>query len=97
MDPERQIQVSSRLSLGKYRLSRTLVHSRPQKRHLMPLLHIVMVLIVVGVLLWLVNRFIPMQGTIKSILNAVVIIVVVLWLLNIFGLFRSFQNIRIGS
>ena len=63
----------------------------------MPLLHIVMVLIVVGVLLWLVNRFIPMQGTIKSILNAVVIIVVVLWLLNIFGLFRSFQNIRIGS
>ena len=44
----------------------------------MPLLQIVIVLIVVGVLLWLVNRFIPMQGTIKGILNAVVIICVVL-------------------
>jgi hypothetical protein len=55
----------------------------------MPLLQIVMVLIVVGVLLWLVNRFIPMQGTIKSILNAIVVIAVVLWLLNVFGLFHS--------
>ena len=44
----------------------------------MPLLQLVMVLIVVGVLLWLVNRFVPMQGTIKSILNAVVVIAVVL-------------------
>jgi len=48
----------------------------------MPLLQVVMVLIVVGILLWLINRFIPMQGTIKSILNAVVVIAVVLWLLN---------------
>jgi hypothetical protein len=55
-----------------------------------------MVLIVVGVLLWLVNRFIPMQGTIKSILNAVVVIAVVLWLLNIFGLFHSLSRIHIG-
>lgn len=55
----------------------------------MPLLQIVIALIVVGVLLWLVNSFIPMQATIKSILNAVVIIVVVLWLLNVFGLFHS--------
>ena len=62
----------------------------------MPLLQIVMVLIVVGVLLWLVNRFIPMQGTIKSILNAVVVIAVVLWLLNVFGLFHSLSGIRIG-
>jgi uncharacterized membrane protein len=46
----------------------------------MPLIQILLVLIVVGVLLWLVNRFIPMQGTIKSILNAVVVIVLVLWL-----------------
>ena len=52
----------------------------------MPLLQIVIVLVVVGVLLWLVNSFIPMQGTIKSILNAVVVICVVLWLLNVFGL-----------
>ena len=65
-------------------------------QHLMPLLQIVMVLIVVGVLLWLINRFVPMQGTIKSILNAVVVIVVVLWLLNIFGLFHAFSNMRVG-
>jgi cation transporter-like permease len=63
----------------------------------MPLINIVIVLIVVGVLLWLVNRFIPMQGTIKSILNAVVVIAVVLWLLNVFGLFHSFANIHVGT
>jgi hypothetical protein len=62
----------------------------------MPLLQIVMVLIVVGVLLWLVNRFIPMAGSIKSILNAVVVICVVLWLLNVFGLFHSLSRIRVG-
>ncbi len=53
----------------------------------MPLIQLLEVLIVVGVLLWLVNRFIPMQGTIKSILNGVVVIAVVLWLLNVFVLF----------
>ena len=63
----------------------------------MPLLQILVVLIVVGLLLWLVNSFIPMQGTIKSILNAVVVIAVVLWLLNIFGLFHSFSGIHIGA
>jgi hypothetical protein len=56
-----------------------------------------MILIVVGVLLWLVNSFIPMQGTIKSILNAIVVIAVVLWLLNVFGLFHSLSGIRIGK
>jgi len=64
---------------------------------IMPLLQIVEVLIVVGVLLWLVNRFIPMQGSIKSILNGVVVIGVVLWLLNIFGLFHSLFNVHIGK
>jgi hypothetical protein len=63
----------------------------------MPLLQILIVLVVVGLLLWLVNSFIPMQGTIKSILNAVVVIAVVLWLLNIFGLFHSFSNLHIGA
>ena len=63
----------------------------------MPLLQLVMVLIVVGVLLWLVNRFIPMQGTIKSILNAVVVIAVVLWLLTVFGLFHAFSRIHVGA
>ncbi len=62
----------------------------------MPLLQLLATLVVIGVLLWLVN-LIPMQGTIKSILNAVVVIGVVLWLLNIFGLFHSFSHIRVGT
>jgi hypothetical protein len=62
----------------------------------MPLINLVAVLIVVGVLLWLVNRFIPMAGSIKSILNAVVVIVVIFWLLNVFGLVHSLSRIRIG-
>jgi hypothetical protein len=62
----------------------------------MPLLQIVMALIVVGVLLWLVDRFIPMQATIKSIVNAVVVIAVVVWLLNVFGLFNSLSRIHVG-
>jgi hypothetical protein len=63
----------------------------------MPLLQVVEILIVVGLLLWLVNRFIPMQGTIKSVLNGVVIVAVVLWILNIFGLFHSIARIHIGT
>jgi hypothetical protein len=63
----------------------------------MPLINIVIVLIVVGILLWLINRFIPMQGTIKSILNAVVVICVVLWLLNVFGVLAWLPHIRVGS
>ena len=51
----------------------------------MPLVTLIGVLIVVGVLLWLVNTYIPMDGKIKSILNAVVVICVVVWLLNVFG------------
>jgi hypothetical protein len=63
----------------------------------MPLIEVVVTLIVVGVLLWLVNRFIPMQSNIKSILNGVVVIAVVLWLLNIFGLFHSLSRIHVGT
>ncbi|HEX9657822.1 MAG TPA: Thivi_2564 family membrane protein [Bacteroidota bacterium] len=63
----------------------------------MPLIQLVMILIVVGILLWLVNSFIPMQATIKKIVNAVVVIALVLWLLNIFGLFDSLSNIHIGT
>jgi hypothetical protein len=63
----------------------------------MPLIQLVEALVVVGVLLWLVNRFIPMQGTIKSILNGVVVIAVVLWLLNAFGMFHSLSRIHVGS
>ncbi len=63
----------------------------------MPLLQVVVVLIVVGVLLWLVDRFIPMASSIKSILHAVVVIAVVLWLLNVFGLVHSLSTIHIGK
>ena len=50
----------------------------------MPILTILIVLIVAGVILWLVNSYIPMQRTIKNILNAVVVIILVVWLLNVF-------------
>ena len=63
----------------------------------MPLLQLLEVLVVVGVLLWLVNLFIPMQGTIKSILNGVVVIAVVLWIMNVFGLFHSLSRIHVGT
>jgi hypothetical protein len=63
----------------------------------MPLIQILEVLIMVGVLLWLVNRFIPMQGSIKSILNSVVVIALVLWLLNVFGLFHSLSRMHVGT
>jgi len=56
----------------------------------------VITLIVVGLLLWLVNRFIPMQGQIKGILNGVVVIVVVLWLMGLFGLFGYISQFRVG-
>jgi hypothetical protein len=62
----------------------------------MPLMQLVITLVVVGVLLWLVNRFIPMQSSIKSILNGVVVIAVVLWIVNLFGLFSSFSRIHVG-
>ena len=63
----------------------------------MPLVQVVMALIVVGVLLWLVNNFIPMAGSIKSILNAVVVIGVVIWLLNIFGFLHTVSRIHLRT
>lgn len=62
----------------------------------MSLINLVVVLIVVGVLLWLVNTYIPMDRKIKGILNAVVVIAVVLWLLQVFGLLGSLANIHVG-
>ncbi len=61
----------------------------------MPLFSVLLVLIVVGVLLWLVNNYIPMDGKIKNLLNIVVIIVVVLWLLRAFGVLDSLSSVRI--
>ena len=63
----------------------------------MPLVNVVFFLIVVGVILWLINRFIPMAGSIKSILNAVVVIAVIVWLLNVFGFMSTnIPRIHIG-
>jgi hypothetical protein len=62
----------------------------------MPLVTLVLTLVVVGVLLWLVNRFIPMQSQIKGILNGVVVIVVIVWLLRVFGLFDYLTQFRVG-
>jgi hypothetical protein len=62
----------------------------------MPLTQVLVVLIVVGVILWLINRYIPMAGSIKSILNAVVVIAVVLWLLSVFGIIGSLSKIHVG-
>jgi hypothetical protein len=63
----------------------------------MPLIQLVLVLVVVGVVLWVINRYIPMQSTIKKILNVVVIIVVIVWLLSVFGLIGDLSKIRIGK
>ena len=62
----------------------------------MPLVQLVLILIVVGVLLWIVNTYIPLDPMIKKIINIVVIVAVVLWLLSLFGLFAGLNNIRVG-
>lgn len=62
----------------------------------MSLVTLIVVLIVVGVLLWLINTYIPMDPKIKGILNAVVVILVVLWLLQIFGVLGTLRGVHIG-
>ena len=61
----------------------------------MPLLTVILTLIIIGILLWLINSFIPMDGKIKSILNAVVVICVIVWLLHVFGLLDNVNNISV--
>mgnify|MGYP001816949017 FL=1 len=63
----------------------------------MPLIHLVMVLVVVGVILWVINNYIPMQSSMKKILNAVVVIAVIFWLLSVFGIIGNLSTIRIGK
>jgi membrane-bound ClpP family serine protease len=62
----------------------------------MPLVNLIVTLVVVGVILWLINNYIPMDGTIKKILNVVVIIVVILWLLSAFGILGDMSAVRVG-
>jgi uncharacterized membrane protein len=60
----------------------------------MPIITVIVVLVVVGVLMWLVNSYVPMAEPFKKILNIVVVIAVILWLLNIFGVFSmNFGNV----
>jgi len=60
----------------------------------MPLVYIVLVLIVVGVGLWLINTFIPMAGSIKTILNVVVVVAVVIWVLQSVGMWGRAASYR---
>ena len=62
----------------------------------MPLIQLVLVLVAVGVILWVINSYIPMQATIKKILNVVVVLVVIVWLLSVFGLMGDLRTIRVG-
>ncbi len=61
----------------------------------MSLLNVLIVVIIAGVLLWLVNNYIPMDSKIKSILNIVVVIVLIIWLLKAFGILNSLMNIQV--
>ncbi|QXP86021.1 hypothetical protein KW115_04015 [Methylococcus sp. Mc7] len=58
---------------------------------------LVVALIVVGLLLWVVNSYLPMDARLKQILNVVVIIAVILWLLSVFGILSGLPRIHIGN
>ncbi len=62
----------------------------------MTVIQLVVTLVVVGVIMWLINAYIPMQNSIKQILNVVIVIVVVLYVLSAFGILGSFSGLRIG-
>ena len=72
-------------------------NAQHERRNTMPLIQLVIVLVVVGVVLWVINSYIPMQSTIKKILNVVVIIIVIVWLLSVFGFIGNLSTIRIGK
>ncbi|MHC1743364.1 MAG: Thivi_2564 family membrane protein [Syntrophobacteraceae bacterium] len=63
----------------------------------MPLVNLIIILVAVGVVLWLINNYIPMDRKIKSILNIVVVIFVILWLLSVFGVIGSLSGLRVGK
>jgi hypothetical protein len=67
------------------------------KENNMPLISLIVVLVVVGVILWVINNYIPMDRKIKSILNIVVVIIVILWLLSVFGVIGSLSGLRVGK
>jgi hypothetical protein len=62
----------------------------------MPLVQVLLLLTILGVVLRLIDRYVPMAGSIESILNAVVVIAVIVWLLNVFGLLAGVPKVRVG-
>ena len=82
--------------MGEGKIS-LILHSQPERRNVMPLIQLVIILVVVGVVLCVINSYIPMQSTIKKILNLVVIIVVIVWLLSVFGFIDKLSTIRVGK
>jgi len=60
----------------------------------MSVLYIILVIAVVGLLLWALNTYVPMQSTVRSILNLVVVVLLIVWLLQVFGLISPILNIR---
>jgi predicted membrane protein len=92
------LQRKGRVSFGsapQIRASDCFCNSRSTRK--MPLLNLVVVLIVVGVLLYLINRYIPMASSIKTILNIVVVVAVCVWVLQAVGLWASVTNFRFPS
>lgn len=62
----------------------------------MPILSIILVIVLVGVLLWALNSFVPMDSKVRSILNIVVVLLLIVWLLQAFGLIDGLMNVRVG-
>ena len=62
----------------------------------MALIQVVVILVIIGLLLWLLFRFVPMDADIKTVIKIVVILAVVLWLLQIFGVWAALGTIRVG-
>jgi hypothetical protein len=59
------------------------------------LVNIVVILVVVGLVMWLINNYIPMAGAIKSLLNIVVFVVLLIWILQVFGLIGAIPGLKI--
>jgi len=63
----------------------------------MPLISIIIVLCVIGVILWLIDTYLPLDPTIKRIIQIVIIVVIILWLLQVFGLMGTLNSVRVGG
>ena len=63
----------------------------------MTLVNIILILVVVGLVMWLINTYIPMAGAIKSLLNVVVFVVVLIWILQTFGLIGSIPGLKMPA